>query len=432
MASLTRNKVDPEASPPANPGPLVPADSAPERALAEQLMARAREEGIDLVGPDGMLTKVTKSVLEAALGAELTEHLGYEPHDPAGRGSGNSRNGSTTKVVHTDVGPVTIEVPRDRDGSFSPVIVPKHFRRLEGFDEAVVSLYAKGLTTGEIQSHLEEIYGAEVSKDTVSRITDSVNAEATEWQNRPLDSVYPVIFIDAIVVKIRDGAVANRPIYVAMAVTMEGARDVLGLWVGTGGEGAKHWLNVLTELRNRGMNDVFIVCCDGLNGLPESVKSVWPLADVQTCVVHLVRNTLRYTTQNDWNKLTPALRAVYTAPTRDAATERFAEFEEVWGAKYPAVIRLWRNAWDEFVPFLAFPSEIRSLIYTTNAIESLNSQVRRALRSHGHFPSDEAATKLMWLAFRNITAKWKKPSTFWHAAQAQLAIQFEDRFVFND
>jgi len=405
MASLTRNKVDPEASPPANPGPLVPADSAPERALAEQLMARAREEGIDLVGPDGMLTKVTKSVLEAALGAELTEHLGYEPHDPAGRGSGNSRNGSTTKVVHTDVGPVTIEVPRDRDGSFSPVIVPKHSRRLEGFDEAVVSLYAKGLTTGEIQSHLEEIYGAEVSKDTVSRITDSVNAEATEWQNRPLDSVYPVIFIDAIVVKIRDGAVANRPIYVAMAVTMEGARDVLGLWVGTGGEGAKHWLNVLTELRNRGMNDVFIVCCDGLNGLPESVKSVWPLADVQTCVVHLVRNTLRYTTQNDWNKLTPALRAVYTAPTRDAATERFAEFEEVWGAKYPAVIRLWRNAWDEFVPFLAFPSEIRSLIYTTNAIESLNARFRRSTRIRGHFPNETAAIKILYLTIKSRDTK---------------------------
>ncbi|HUC03965.1 MAG TPA: IS256 family transposase [Acidimicrobiales bacterium] len=368
-------------------------------------MARAREEGIDLVGPDGMLTKVTKSVLEAALGAELTEHLGYEPHDPAGRGSGNSRNGSTTKVVHTDVGPVTIEVPRDRDGSFSPVIVPKHFRRLEGFDEAVVSLYAKGLTTGEIQSHLEEIYGAEVSKDTVSRITDSVNAEATEWQNRPLDSVYPVIFIDAIVVKIRDGAVANRPIYVAMAVTMEGARDVLGLWVGTGGEGAKHWLNVLTELRNRGMNDVFIVCCDGLNGLPESVKSVWPLADVQTCVVHLVRNTLRYTTQNDWNKLTPALRAVYTAPTRDAATERFAEFEEVWGAKYPAVIRLWRNAWDEFVPFLAFPSEIRSLIYTTNAIESLNARFRRSTRIRGHFPNETAAIKILYLTIKSRDTK---------------------------
>jgi putative transposase len=405
MARLTRNKVDPEVSPPAEPGPLVPTDSEPERALAEQLMARAKEEGIDLVGPDGMLTKVTKSVLEAALGAELTEHLGYEPHDPAGRNGGNSRNGSTTKVVHTDVGPVSIEVPRDRDGSFSPVIVPKHSRRLEGFDEAVVSLYAKGLTTGEIQAHLGEIYGAEVSKDTISRITDSVNAEAIEWQNRPLDPIYPVIFIDAIVVKIRDGAVANRPIYVAMAVTMDGARDVLGLWVGTGGEGAKHWLNVLTELRNRGVNDVLIVCCDGLNGLPEAVTAIWPQADVQTCVVHLVRNTLRYTTQNDWNKLVPGLRAVYTAPTLDAATERFEEFEDKWGAKYPAVIKLWRDAWEEFIPFLAFPSEIRSLIYTTNAIESLNARFRRSTRIRGHFPNETAAIKILYLTIKTRDSK---------------------------
>ncbi len=247
----TRNKVDAGAP---DTGALVPSgDSPPERLLAEQLLARAKEEGVELVGPDGLLTKVTKSVLEAALGAELTEHLGYEAHDPAGRGSGNSRNGMSTKVVQTDVGPVTVEIPRDRGGTFDPVIVPKHARRLEGFDEAVVSLYAKGLTTGEIQSHLGEIYGAEVSKDTISRITDAVNAQAIEWQNRPLDPLYPVVFIDAIVVKIRDGSVANRPIYVAMAVTMEGERDVLGLWVGNGGEGAKHWLNVLSELKNRGV-----------------------------------------------------------------------------------------------------------------------------------------------------------------------------------
>jgi putative transposase len=237
-------------------------------------LSRAREQGIDLVGPDGMLTKVTKSVLEAALGAELTEHLGYEAHDPSGRGSGNSRNGTTRKVVHTDVGPVTLEIPRDREGTFSPTIVPKHSRRLDGFDEAIISLYAKGLSTGEIRDHLEEIYGAEDSKDTISRITDAVNAEAVEWQNRPLDPLYPMIFIDAIVVKIRDGAVANRPIYVAMAVTMDGERDVLGLWVGNGREGAKHWLGVLTEIKNRGVNDALIVCCDGLNGLPDAVAAV--------------------------------------------------------------------------------------------------------------------------------------------------------------
>jgi len=380
---------------------VVPAEGEAERILAEQLLARAREEGIDLVGPDGVLSKVTKAVVEAALGAELTEHLGYEANDPAGNGSGNSRNGTTPKTVHTDVGPVTIDVPRDREGSFSPVIVPKHSRRLEGFDEAVISLYAKGLTTGEIQAHLNEIYGAEVSRDTISRITDAVNAEAIEWQNRPLDPLYPVIFIDAIVVKIRDGSVANRPIYVAMAVTMDGERDVLGLWVGSGGEGAKHWLNVLTEIKNRGVNDVLIVCCDGLNGLPESVAAVWPQADVQTCVVHLVRNTLRYTSRAHWQKITTDLRTVYTAPTLDAATERFDEFEEKWGAKYPAVISLWRDAWEEFIPFLSFPAEIRSMIYTTNAIESLNARFRRSTRIRGHFPTEASAVKVLYLTIKS-------------------------------
>ena len=334
MPRSTKNTVDPTAP----SSEVVAADDEPERRLAEQLLARAREEGVELVGPEGLLTKVTKSVLEAALGPELTEHLGYEPHDVGGRGSGNSRNGTTLKTVQTDVGPVTVAVPRDREGSFTPLIVPKHQRRLAGFDEAVVSLYAKGLTTGEIQAHLEEIYGAEVSKDTISRITDAVNAEAQEWQHRPLDPLYPLIFIDAIFVKIRDGAVANRPIYVVMGVTMDGDRDVLGLWVGTGGEGAKHWLTVLTELKNRGVLDVLILCCDGLNGLPDAVRSVWPAADVQTCVVHLVRNTLRYTARQHWQKVTTDLRAVYTAPTLDAAAERFSEFEERWGGRYPLTL----------------------------------------------------------------------------------------------
>ncbi len=396
MPRTTRNKVDP----PEPSAEVVPYDEEPERRLAEQLLARAREEGVDLVGPEGLLTKVTKSVLEAALGAELTEHLGYEPHEVAGRGSGNSRNGTTPKTIHTDIGPVTLDVPRDREGTFSPMVVPKHQRRLTGFDEAVVSLYAKGLTTGEIQAHLEEIYGAEVSKDTISRITDAVNAEATEWQQRPLDPLYPLIFIDAIFVKIRDGAVANRPIYVVMGVNMEGERDVLGLWVGTGGEGAKHWLTVLSELKNRGVADVLILCCDGLNGLPDAVHSVWPSADVQTCVVHLVRNTLRYTARQHWQKITTDLRAVYTAPSIDAATERFDQFEERWGERYPAVINLWRSSWEEFIPFLSFPAEVRSMIYTTNAIESLNARFRRATRTRGHFPNETAALKILYLTIK--------------------------------
>jgi putative transposase len=404
--SNNKDNVDPDVVE-QPPNALVPAwgKDLDEKAIAQELYARAREDGVDLVGPGGLLTKLTKSVIEAALGGELTDHLGYEAHDPAGRGSGNARNGTTTKTVHTDVGPVTLEVPRDRAGTFEPTIVPKHQRRIGGFDESVISLYAKGLTTGEISAHLEEIYGAEISKDTISNITDAVNAEATEWQNRPLDPVWPMVFIDAIVVKIRDGSVANRPIYVVMGVNMDGERDVLGLWVGTGGEGAKHWLGVLTELKNRGLMDALIVCCDGLNGLPEAITAVWPQADVQTCVVHLVRNTLRYASRQHWQKITTDLRKVYTAPTLDAATERFEEFEAIWGVRYPAVIRLWRDAWEEFIPFLQFPAEVRSMIYTTNSIESLNARFRRATRVRGHFPNEAAALKVLYLTIRTRDAR---------------------------
>jgi transposase-like protein len=398
--------------------------------LAEQLVARAREEGIDLVGPDGFLTRITKSVLEAALDVEMTDHLGYEAHDPSGRGSGNSRNGTTKKTVQTDVGPVTIEVPRDRAGDFEPLVVPKHQRRLDGFNESILSLYAKGLTTGEIADHLREIYGAEVSRDTISRVTDAVNQEVAEWQQRPLDKVYPVVFIDAIVVKIRDGAVANRPIYVALGITLEGERDVLGLWVGTGGEGSKHWLGVLSELKNRGVEDVLIVCCDGLVGLPEAISAIWPRADVQTCVVHLVRNTLRYTARQNWAKVTTDLRRVYTAPSLDAASERFNEFEEKWGEKYPAVIRLWRDAWDEFIPFLSFPAEVRSMIYTTNTIESLNARFRRSTRVRGHFPNEQSAIKVLYLTIRRTDGRGGNVVGIvrgWKSILNTLALHYPDR-----
>jgi putative transposase len=423
-----KSNSDPEPEPSRE---LVFDDRSAEQVLAEELVARARREGVDLVGPDGFLTKVTKSVLETALNVEMTEHLGYEPNDPAGRGSGNSRNGTTRKTVNTDIGPVTIDVPRDREGEFEPVIVPKHTRRLDGFNESIISLYAKGLTTGEIAEHLFEIYGAEVSKDTISRITDAIGPEMTEWQNRPLDRVYPVLFIDAIRVKIRDGAVANRPIYVALGVNLEGERDVLGLWVGTGGEGAKHWLGVLSELKNRGIDDVFIVCCDGLNGLPESINATWPRADVQTCVVHLIRNTLRYTPQNKWPAIMKDVRPIYTAPTLDAAAERFAEFEETWGSQVPAVIKLWRDAWSEFIPFLSFPAEVRSIIYTTNTIESLNARFRRSTRVRGHFPNDQAALKVLYLTIRrtdgrggNVVGKVRN----WKSVLNTLAIHYGDRF----
>jgi putative transposase len=336
--------------------------------VARQLMDRARAEGVSLVGPGGLLSGLTKTVLETALEAEMTEHVGYEPHDRAGHHSGNSRNGTRSKTVVTDIGPVEVDVPRDRNGTFDPKIVRKRQRRLTGVDDLVVSLVAKGLTTGEVQAHLAEVYGAEVSRDTISRITDRVLETMAEWQHRPLDRVYPVVFIDAIVVKIRDGQVANRPIYTAIGVTVDGERDILGLWAGGGGEGAKYWLAVLTEMKNRGVEDVCIVVCDGLKGLPDAITATWPQALTQTCVIHLLRNSFRYASRRDWPTLAKDLKPIYTAPTEAAALERLAEFAAKWEARYPAIIKLWESAWAEFVPFLGFDPEIRTVIYTTDEI----------------------------------------------------------------
>ncbi|WP_145737879.1 IS256 family transposase [Saccharopolyspora dendranthemae] len=402
--------------------------------LARDLIERAQAEGVSLVGPDGLLAGVTRTVLQTALEAEMTEHLGYDKGDPAGRGAGNHRNGSSAKTVRTEVGPVPIEVPRDRRGEFEPQIVPKHARRIQGFDEAIISLYAKGLTTGEIQAHLAEIYQTEVSRDLISRVTDQVVDELKVWQNRPLDRVYPVVLIDAIHVKIREGQVTNRPVYVVVGINCQGERDVLGLWVGTGGEGAKQWMSVLTELKNRGVADVLIACCDGLKGLPEAINEVWPLATVQECVVHLVRASLRYASRAHWGAITKSLRTVYTAPTVEAAEERFDEFEQVWGAKYPAIIRLWRSSWEQFTPFLAFPPEIRKIIYTTNAVESLNARFRQATRRRGHFPSEQAALKVLYLVIRspqrnrtNVTGR----THGWKQALNTLVMFYGDRISLN-
>ena len=400
--------------------------------LAAELVEQARAEGVELVGPGGLLTGLTKTVLETALEAEMSEHLGYDKHDPAGRNRGNSRNGTRTKKVLTEIGPVEVEVPRDRDGSFEPVIVRKRQRRLDGIDAIVLSLTARGLTTGEVAAHFEEVYGAKVSKDTISRITDKVVEEMTEWQNRPLDKVYPVLFIDAIMVKVRDGQVANRPIYVAIGVTVNGERDILGLWAGDGGEGAKFWLSVLTEVKNRGVSDVCLVVCDGLKGLPESVTTTWPLAVVQACIIHLIRNTFRYASRRDWDKLGKDLRPVYTAPTEAAAVARFDEFAETWGTAYPAIVKLWRSAWSEFVPFLDYDVEIRRIICSTNAIESLNARYRRAVRARGHFPTEQAALKCLYLVTRSLDptgrgrARW---AMRWKPALNAFAITFEGRIV---
>ena len=393
-------------------------DSPALRDWAEALVDRARADGVQLTGQDGLLTGLIRQVLQTGLEVEMADHLGYEHSDPMGRGSGNSRNGSYPKTVATEIGDVDLRIPRDRNGTFEPASVPKYTRRLDGLAGNVISLYAKGLTTGAIQAHLLEMYDTDVSRDTISKITDAVVEDLVAWQNRPLDKIYPVLLIDAIVVKVRDAQVANRPVYVAIGVNLDGERDVLGLWLGpSGGEGAKQWMTMLTELRNRGIADALIVCCDGLKGLPDAIRVTWPQATVQTCVVHLVRNSLRYASQKHWQAITKQMRAIYTADTVQAAEAMFADFALTWRDTYPAMIKSWENAWAEFVPFLEFPKELHSIVYTTNAIESLNARFRRAVRHRGHFPTETAALKVLYLVAtqkrknrENLTGKingWK-------------------------
>lgn len=400
--------------------------------LVARLAGQARAQGLSLVGEGGLLQQLTKRVLEAALDGEMDAHLGYDKHERDPGSGGNARNGRRSKTVLTEAGPVTIDVPRDRDASFTPRIVAKRQRRLSGVDDLVVSLTAKGLTTGEVAAHLAEVYGADVSKETISTITDKVIDGMSEWQNRPLDRVYPVLFVDAINVKIRDGQVANRPIYVALAVTVDGRRDILGLWAGEhgDGEGAKFWLRVLTEIRNRGTQDVCITVCDGLKGLPDAVATVWPKTVVQTCIVHLLRNSFKYASRRDWAAIARDLKPVYTAATEKAALDRFAEFAETWEAKYPAIIRLWTSAWAEMVPFLAFDTEIRTIICTTNAIESLNARFRRAVNARGHFPNEQAAMKVLYLTVIGMdpTGKGQRRwSNRWKAALNAFEMTFDGR-----
>ncbi|WP_028193630.1 IS256 family transposase [Salinispora pacifica] len=407
-------------------------ESTAEAKAAVELVRAAKEQGLSLTGPDGLLKQLTKTVLETALNEEMTEHLGYEKHDQAGVGSGNVRNGSRSKTVVTDGnGPVQIDVPRDRAGTFEPQIVRKRQRRLSGVDEVVLSLYAKGLTTGEISAHFAEIYGASVSKETISRITDKVLEEMADWSHRPLDEIYAAVFIDAIVVKVRDGQVANRPFYAAIGVTLDGDKDILGLWAGTGGEGAKFWMSVLTDLRNRGVKDVFFLVCDGLKGLPEVVTNVWPRTVVQTCVIHLIRNTFRLTSRTYWDEIKRDIKPIYTAVNADAARAAFDDLADKWRGRYPAVIRLWDNAWAEFIPFLDYDLEIRKVICSTNAIESLNARYRRAVKARGHFPNEQAALKCLYLVTRSLdpTGAGRTRWTMrWKPALNAFAITFSDRF----
>lgn len=410
---------------------LQPGDS--ERAAIREMVKSAKERGLEITGPDGLLKLLTKTVLETALEEEMTEHLGYDKHDPAGRDGGNSRNGARSKTVISDAtGPVTIEVPRDRDGSFTPVIVKKRQRRLGPVDEIVLSLYGKGMTTGEISAHFTEIYGASVSKEVISNITDKVIEEQQAWSSRPLQSHYVAVFVDAIYVKVRDGVVANRPFYAAIGVDLRGHRDVLGIWAGTpgAGESAKFWISILTELKNRGVADIFYLVCDGLKGMPGSVNTVFTDTIVQTCVVHLIRNTFKYSSKKYWGEIARDLKPVYTAVNADAAAAAFETFELKWCTKYPAISKLWRGAWDDFVPFLDLDIEIRHLLSSTNAIESLNARFRRVIDARGHFPNEQAAMKVLYLAVRSLDPKGTGQRRWmmrWKPILNVLAVSFNDR-----
>ena len=405
-----------------------------DKQLMNSLVNRVRSEGLRLTGEGGLLAELTRIVVEAAAEGEMEGHLGYSKHDPAGRDGGNSRNGTRAKTVLTDIGPVEVAIPRDRDGTFEPKIVRKRQRRLGGIDGLVISLSAKGLTHGEIAAHLAEVYGASVSKQTITTITDRVIESMSAWQNRPLDRVYPVVFIDAINVKIREGNVANRPIYIALGVTVDGTRDVLGIWAGEhgDGEGAKYWMRVLSEIKNRGAQDVCIVVCDGLMGLPAAIEAVWPQAITQTCIVHLLRNSFRYASKKDWAAIAKDLKPVYTAVSESAALDAFATFSEKWEKRYPAIVTLWENAWAEFVPFLAFDTEIRTVICTTNSIESVNSRIRRAVNARGHFPTEQAALKCVYLAIMSLDPTGKGQQRWmnrWKAPLNAFEITFPGRLT---
>jgi putative transposase len=391
--------------------------------LIEELMKFTKSPA-DLFGPEGLFHRLKGALMERMLEAEMTEHLGFERN--AGRHTGNSRNGHSIKTVKTESGPVEIRVPRDRAGTFEPQLVSKHQRRLEGFDEKVLALYASGMSTREIQSHLEELYGTEVSPDLISRVTESVMSEARAWQARPLEAVYPIVYLDALFVSIRDGAaVKKKAVYVALGMRLDGQREVLGLWF-EGTEGARFWLHVLTELKSRGVEDILFVCCDGLSGFPQAIEAAFPRTIVQTCIVHLIRSSLRYVPWGDRRALIADLKTIYGANTELEAETALVSVEKKWSKRYPSMTKQWRNRWQEIVPFLAFPPEIRKILYTTNAVESLNSQLRKVLRPKGSFPNDDAVFKLLYLALAKAKHKWSRPVA-WTQALAHLAIMFPDR-----
>jgi putative transposase len=395
--------------------------------LIDKLIAEYKRPE-DILGEKGLLKQLTKAIVERALHSELTEHLGYEKHEPSGRGSGNSRNGASKKTLQGDFGEVEIAVPRDRNGSFEPKIVEKHQRRWVGFDDKILSMYARGMTTREIQGHLEEIYGVEVSPTLISNVTDSVLEEVKSWQSRPLEAVYPVVFLDALYVRMRnEGRVETRAVYVVMGVTMEGQKEVMGLW-SSAQEGSRFWLGVLTDIKNRGVKDILIACVDGLKGFPEAIRSVYAKAEVQLCIVHMVRNSLKYVNWKERKQVAADLKLVYRAATREQAEQELEGFAEKWERKYPMIPRQWKENWDGVSVFFQFPGEIRKVIYTTNAVESLNRSLRKIIKVRGGFPSEEAGMKLLYLALRNATKKWHTVQN-WKEAMNQFAVLWKDRLA---
>lgn len=382
----------------------------------------------DIFGQGGLLKSLTKQLMERILEAEMAEHLGYEKYSPEGQNNGNSRNGKSKKTVKTGNGEIEIEVPRDRESEFTPQLIKKRQSRLAGLDDAVLSLYAKGMTVRDIQSHLEELYGTEISRDLISKITDAVLEDVTAWRNRIIDKLYPIVFIDGLVAKCRiEGSVGNCTVYVIYGINVEGQKEVLGLYLGET-EGAKYWLNVLTELKNRGIEDIFILCADGLKGLPEAVEATFPKAIFQTCIVHMVRHSLNYVPYDEKKAVAEDLKKIYQSDTLALAEVALDDFELTWGDKYGAIVKSWRNNWEKIIPFLNFPSDIRKVIYTTNIIESLNRVLRKSVKNRGHFPTEDALMKVLYLAIKGATKRWTMPIRDWKQAFNRFAIMFPDRF----
>jgi putative transposase len=381
----------------------------------------------DLIGENGLLKQLTKRLLERAMQTELTEHLGYEKHSPQGKNSGNSRNGGYKKTISGEFGNLEVTTPRDRNSSFEPVILPKGVTRFTGFADKIISMYARGMTTRDIQGHLQEIYGVDVSPTLISQVTDAISEEVLLWQNRPLDEVYPIVYLDAVRIKVRhDSRVINKAVYLAIGVNMDGIKEVLGMWTAEN-EGAKFWLQVVTELKNRGVKDIFIACVDGLNGFPEAIESIFPKTQIQLCIVHMVRHSLNYVSWKQRKEVAGDLKTIYQASTVELAERNLEAFAAKWDVSHPTISKSWRNNWERIIPLFTYPTDVRKAIYTTNAIESLNMSLRKVTKNRGYFPSDEAMFKLLYLALRNIAKKWTMPIRDWKSALNQFSIIFEDR-----